>query len=311
MPYPKIRLLQAPILLAALLCAAPAPAQSYGAARAEWTTPLAPFRIAENLYYVGSQDLASYLIVTPAGDILINSGLVSSPPRIRASIQKLGFHMHDVKILLISHAHFDHDAGSAELLRLTGAKYMVMDADVPVVESGGQKDFAYPEDRYPPAHVDRVLHDGDQVRLGDAVLTARKTAGHTRGCTTWTMQAKLDGKPGGDPRNVVGNVVRNVVIVGSWNVNPGFRLVDRPGKLASYPGIAADYERGFATLKALPCDIFLGAHGSYFNMLDKLARAKSGAGESVWLDPEGYRTAVTDRQQAFQAELKKQQEAGL
>src|SRR3984957_6117681 len=107
-----------------------------------WTTPVAPFRIAGNLFYVGSQDLASYLIVTPAGDILINSSLTPSPPLIEKSITQLGFHLRDVKILLISHAHFDHDAGSAEILRLTHAKYMVMDADVPIVESGGVKDFA-------------------------------------------------------------------------------------------------------------------------------------------------------------------------
>jgi metallo-beta-lactamase class B len=278
-----------------LLMAVPFRAQSYGPEHPEWTTPIAPFRIADDLYYVGSQDLASYLIVTPQGDILINSNLKSSPPLIKKSIEALGFHMHDVKILLISHAHFDHDAGSAELKRLTGAKYMVMDADVPVVESGGSKDFAYPSDRYPPAHVDRVLHDGDTVSLGGTVLTAHKTPGHTRGCTTWTMQATLDGKP------------RNVVIVGSWNVNSSFRLVDRPGHPASYPGIAADYQRSFDVLAGLPCDIFLGAHGAYFNMLAKLGRAKTGEGSSVWIDPSGYQSAVADRKQAFENELKRQQ----
>jgi len=287
-------------LFAALLLPAPARAQSYGPEHPEWTTPIAPFRIADNLFYVGSQDLASYLIVTPQGDILINSSLKSSPPLILHSIQQLGFNAHDVRILLISHAHFDHDAGSAELLRATGAKYMVMDADVPVVETGGRKDFAYPNDRYPPAKVDRILHDGDEVRLGGVVLTAHKTPGHTRGCTTWTMQAVLDGKP------------RNVVIVGSWNVNAGFRLVDRPGHPASYPGIAADYEHTFTVLAALPCDIFLGAHGAYFNMLAKLDRARSsvppGAGDSVWIDPAGYQRAVAERKQAFEKELKRQQD---
>ena len=284
--------------LVVLLCPPLARAQSYGPSKAEWTTPIAPFRIADNLYYVGSKDLASYLIVTPAGDILINSSLKTSPPLIEKSIAQLGFHLRDVKILLISHAHFDHDAGSAELLRRTHAQYMVMDADVPVVESGGSKDFAYPGDRYPPAHVDRILHDGDEVRLGNAVLTAHKTPGHTRGCTTWTLRAVLDGKP------------RDVVIVGSWNVNSGFRLVDRPGHPASYPGIAADYERTFATLEKLPCDIFLGAHGAYFNMLSKLARASGENGyDSVWIDPAGYHAAVAERKQAFEKELKSQQDA--
>jgi metallo-beta-lactamase class B len=127
---------------------------------------------------------------------------------------------------------------------------------------------------------------------------AHKTPGHTRGCTTWTMRALIGGHP------------RDVVIVGSWNVNPGFRLVDRPGQPASYPGIAADYERTFVVLKSLPCDVFLGAHGAYFGMLAKLNRAKAGAGESVWIDPEGYQAAVAERQQAFEAELKRQQGGG-
>jgi len=166
------RLRHASLCLILLLLALPACAQSYGPTHPEWTTPIAPFRIADNLYYVGSKDLASYLIVTPAGDILINSSLKSSPPLILDSIQQLGFHARDVKVLLISHAHFDHDAGSAEILRRTGAKYMVMDGDVPVVQAGGAKDFAYPGDRYPPAHVDRILHDGSEVRLGGVVLTA-------------------------------------------------------------------------------------------------------------------------------------------
>jgi metallo-beta-lactamase class B len=277
------------LMPASLLWAAPKP---------EWTTPLAPFRIADNLYYVGSQDLASYLVVTAKGDILINSNLESSPALIQKSVEQLGFHFSDIKILLISHAHADHDAGSAEMKRLTGAKYMVMDGDVPVVESGGAKDFAYPTDLYPALKADRVLHDGDQVRLGSTVLVAHKTPGHTRGCTTWTMRAMIGGQP------------RDVVIVGSWNVNPGYRLVDQRGKPASYPGIAADYEHSFVVWKSLPCDVFLGAHGQYFDMLAKLERAKAGAGESVWIDPEGYKTAVAERQQAFETELKQQQGGG-
>jgi len=242
--------------------------------------------------------LASYLVVTPKGDILINSSLESSPPLIRKSVEQLGFHFSDIKILLISHAHADHDAGSAGVKRLTGAQYMVMDGDVAVVESGGAKDFQYPQNTYPAVKVDRVLHDGDEVRLGGAVLVAHKTPGHTRGCTTWTMRAAVDGHP------------RDVVIVGSWNVNPGYRLVDRPGQPASYPGIAADFARTFVILKGLPCDVFLGAHGQYFDMEAKLARVQAGAGESVWIAPESYRAAVAERQQAFEAELKRQQGGG-
>src|SRR3984957_6955329 len=280
------------VMVGALLLAAPRlPAQT----NPDWTTPIAPFHIAGNLYYVGSKDLASYLIVTPKGDILINSSLESSVPMIRASVEQLGFKFKDIKILLISPSPGDHDAGSAELIRETGAKYMVMDGDVSVVESGGATDFAYAKDTYAPAKVNRILHDGDAVKLGGAVLIAHKTAGHTRGCTTWTMQVKEAGHP------------LNVVIVGSWNVNPGWRLVDRPDQPASYPGIAADYRRTFATLKALQCDIFLGAHGAYFGMLAKLDRIKAGATENVWIDPQGYQAAVAEREQAFEQELKRQE----
>jgi metallo-beta-lactamase class B len=283
-------------ILAMLFSAAPMQGAVDSHEPPDWTTPIAPFRIADNLYYVGSRDLASYLLVTPNGDILINSSLESSPPLIQKSIEQLGFRFKDIKILLISHAHSDHDAGSAEVKRLTGAKYMVMDADVPVVESGGAKDFAYPTDRYPAVKVDRVLHDGDEVRLGDAVLVAHKTPGHTRGCTTWTMRVMDQGKS------------LNVVIVGSWNVNPGFRLVvDRQGRPASYPGIVADYQKTFEILKGLPCDVFLGAHGAYFGMLEKLDRLKAAADQSVWVDPEGYRAAVADKEKAFEAELQRQQ----
>ena len=265
------------------------------AQNADWTTPIAPFKIADNLYYVGSKDLASYLIVTPEGNILINSSLASSPPLIRKSVEQLGFKFTDIKILLISHAHFDHAGGTAEVKKVSGAQYMVMDADVAVVESGGAADANYPNDRYPSVKVDRVLHDGDEVRLGSAALVAHKSPGHTRGCTTWSMRTTQKGRP------------VNVVIVGSWNVNPGFRLVDRPGRPASYPGIAADYEQTFRVLKKLSCDIFLGAHGGYFNMLEKLNRAKSGEGEAVFVDSSGYRDAVQQKEQAFKAELLRQE----
>jgi metallo-beta-lactamase class B len=261
----------------------------------DWTTPVAPFRIADGLYYVGSKDLASYLVVTPQGNILINSSLESSPGLIRTSVEQLGFKYRDIKILLISHAHWDHDAGSARVIRETGAKYMVMDGDVPVVESGGAKDFAYADSPYPKARVDRVLHDGDEVKLGGMTLVAHKTAGHTRGCTTWTLKVRQNGR------------TLDAVIVGSWNVNPGFRLVDKPQQPASYPGIADDYRKTFAVLKKLPCDIFLGAHGAYFDMLDKLAKSQK-SGESVWIDPQGYRAAVAEREQAFEKELHKQQQ---
>ncbi|MGA3350722.1 MAG: subclass B3 metallo-beta-lactamase [Candidatus Sulfotelmatobacter sp.] len=258
----------------------------------DWSEPFPPHRMIGNVYYVGSHGLASYLITTPAGHILINSNLKTSVPLIRESIEKLGFHFEDVKILLISHAHFDHDGGSAEVKKLIGAKYMVMDADVNVVESGGKSDFQYGDKAallYPAATVDQVLHDGDEVKLGDTSLTAHKTAGHTRGCTTWSLKVREAGK------------TYDVVIVGSPNVNPGYKLVNN----ASYPEIADDYARGFRVLKSLPCDVFLGAHGSYYGMEEKYAKLNA-SGANPYIDPTGYKNYVTEREQAFLAELQRQ-----
>src|SRR5579859_959841 len=258
----------------------------------EWTEPFPPHRVIGNIYYVGSRGLASYLITTPQGHILINSNLESSVPQIREAIEKLGFRFHDVKILLISHSHWDHCAGGALLKELTGAKYMVMEADVPDIESGGLTNFQYgklPGAGYKPAKVDRVLHDGDQVKLGEVALVAHLTAGHTKGCTTWTMKVQDGGK------------TYDVVIVGSPNVNTGYRLVNN----SLYPQIAQDFERTFRTLKSLPCDVFLGAHGSYYGMESKFARLKSG-GPNPFIDPQGYKEYVTEREAAFRKELEKQ-----
>jgi metallo-beta-lactamase class B len=261
-----------------------------------WTQAFPPYRVIGNVYYVGSKDLASFLITTPQGHILINSNLATSPEQIEKSVEQLGFKFSDVKILLISHAHFDHAAGSAQIKQMTHAKYMVMDADVSVIESGGKTDFNYaksPDMYFPPAKVDRVLHNGDEVRLGGVVLVAHKTPGHTKGCTTWTLSVTDKGKS------------YNVVIVGSPNVNPGYTLVNN----TTYPEIAQDYEQTFRVLKALPCDVFLGAHGGYYDMLAKYARLKDG-GENPFVDPAGYKAYVADREQAFETELKKQENGG-
>jgi len=258
----------------------------------DWTEPFPPFRIAANLYYVGSKGLASYLITTPKGHILINSSLEASVPLIQDSIAKLGFKITDVKVLLISHAHWDHDAGSAAVKKLSGASYMVMDGDVPVVESGGKTDFQYSskaESLYPPTKVDRVLHDGDQVKLGGTTLVAHLTPGHTKGCTTWTMKITEGGK------------VLDAVIIGSPNVNPGYQLVHN----RLYPTIAEDYERMFRVLKTLPCDLFLGAHGSYFGMDDKYPRLKAGR-PNPFIDPDGCKSFVAQKEREFRKELEKQ-----
>lgn len=270
---------------------------------ADWTTPLPPFQIADHLYYVGSRDLAAYLVTTPAGNILINANLPSSPALIRASVEKLGFRWKDTRILLDGQAHFDHMGGAAEVLRETGARDMVMDGDVAVARSGGRYDFARVSDGltpYAPVRVDRVLHDGDTVTLGGITLTAHKTAGHTRGCTTWTLRMHIPGDPAGK--------LRNIVIVGGWAPLSHYQLVSAPGHPESYPGIAADFQHTFATLRSLPCDVFLGAHGVYFNMLPKLARMPR-EGDAVWIDPQGYRKAVGDADAAFERQLHEQQAA--
>jgi metallo-beta-lactamase class B len=258
----------------------------------DWLEPFPPFRIAGNLYYVGSRGLASYLVTTSEGHILINSNLEKSVPMLRASIEKLGFKYADVKILLISHAHWDHNAGSALIKKETGAKYMVMAEDVSAVESGGKTDFNYGSDKgtyYPATKVDRTLRDKEEVKLGGTVLVAHLTAGHTKGCTTWTMKV-------GD-----GAKALDAVIVCSPNVNPGYKLVNN----ATYPGIADDYVRMFKTLASVPCDLFLGAHGSYYGLEAKYGRMQKGDA-SAFVDPAGYKTFIAAKTAEFQAELKKQ-----
>ncbi|MGA2851654.1 MAG: subclass B3 metallo-beta-lactamase [Terracidiphilus sp.] len=268
-----------------------------------WTTPVAPFQIADNLYYVGSQELASYLVVTPRGNILINANLATSPPQIRASVQKLGFRWTDTKILLNSQAHFDHMAGAAQVIRETHAKNMVMDGDASVVETGAKTDFLAPSPNVPafaPAHVDRVLHDQDTVSLGGVILTAHKTAGHTRGCTTWTMRSHLPGEPAG--------TFRNIVIVGGVSFWSEYHFVATPGHAVSYPGIVQNFQHTFALLRALPCDVFLGAHAGYFDMLAKLERYPKD-GPRVFIDPAGYKDFVADAEQTFEQAVAQQQAA--
>jgi metallo-beta-lactamase class B len=263
----------------------------------KYLVPFPAHHVIANIYYVGTEGQANYLITTPKGNILINPGTEKNPAMIKDSIAKLGFKYADTKIMLISHAHFDHDAGGAQVIKDTGAKYDVMDSDVPVVESGGKADFNYGDkggvNIYPATKVDRVLHDGDTVSLGGTVLTAHKTPGHTKGCTTWTMAVKDGGKP------------LNVTFVGSPNVNAGYVLVGNK----KYPNIAQDYEKTFQVLKALPTDVFLGAHGDYYGLDAKYPKLKPGAA-NPFIDPDGYKAYVADREAAFRKELARQQAGG-
>jgi metallo-beta-lactamase class B len=257
-----------------------------------WLEPFPPFKIADNLYYVGSKGLANYLITTSQGHILINSDLEANVPLIRASVETLGFKFTDIKILLINQSHWDHAAGSAAIKKLTGARYYVMDADVPAVESGGRAEYYYGSDRstnFAASTVDRTLHDGDQITLGEAVLTAHLTPGHTRGCTTFSMQVTVGGKP------------HDVVIIGGTAVNSGFKLVGN----VDYPKIAEDYARTFKVLKELPCDLPLGAHGAYFDMEAKHRRMLAGD-KTAFIDPAGYKKFVASAEKAYLDELAKQ-----
>jgi len=249
----------------------------------EWHRPIPGFAIAGNLFYVGTADLAIYLIHTDQGNILINSNFEQDVPLMKKSIEGLGLNYKDTKIILISHAHGDHDAAVGLLQKETGAKVMVMDADVAEVEST--------RPGRPGAHVDRVLHDRDTVELGGSKLTALLTPGHTKGCTTWTMRVRDGGK------------TLDAVIVGSPNVNPGYVLVGN----TKYPQIAEDYVKAFAVWKRLPCDLFLGAHGAYFGLTQKYERRKEG-GPNPFIDAAGYKAYIAEREGAFRKEWQRQKE---
>lgn len=245
-------------------------------------------QVAGNVYYVGSRLLATYLITTPEGHALINSGFEETVPLIRVAVESLGFKMRDVKLILASHAHADHVAGHALLKEMTGAKVLVMRGDEGVIASGGEGQYLYRDSRWKACAVDKVLEDGEEVMLGSVTLVARKTPGHTRGCTTWTWKV------------ADGDKKYDVVVIGSPNVNPGYRLVDNK----EYPEIADDFAKTFATLKSLPCDVFLGAHGDYYGMLAKYE--KMAAGKNPFVDPDGYRAYVELKEKEFRGKLQAQ-----
>jgi metallo-beta-lactamase class B len=251
--------------------------------KGQFNKPFPPHKVVGNIYYVGSESLASFLFVTPEGNILLNSCFEATVPVIRASVEKLGFKFTDIKILLGSHAHADHMQGDAMVKELTGAKVMAMAEDVPALMK------IRPEDK--PHPLDRTLHDGDEVKLGGTTMVAHLTAGHTRGCTSWTTQTHEDGK------------AYDVVIIGSVGVNPGYILVNNK----DVPGIAGEYERSFKLLRSLPCDVPLGSHPSMYNMQEKYARL--GKGPNPFIDPEGYKHELDIEEHAFLEVLDKQKKA--
>jgi metallo-beta-lactamase class B len=217
------------------------------------TTAFPPHKIAGNLYYVGTASLAAFLIVTPQGNILINSTYERNVPVIQKSIEQLGFKFADTKILLGSHAHGDHQEGDALLKELTGAQVMVMQEDVPALEAIKPRGVAHP--------IDRRLHDGEEIALGGTTLVAHLTAGHTRGCTTWTMRAQEGGRS------------YNVVFACSYR-----------SPAAVTPEIEREFDRTFKLVRTLPCDVPLGDHPAQYGMAAKYAKLKAGA-PNPFVDP--------------------------
>ena len=260
-----------PILIfATALCALAQP-------NPEWTTPFPAHRIVGNLYYVGTYDLTSYLITTPAGNILINTGLEGSTPLIKASVESLGFQLSDTKILLATHGHYDHTAAMAELKRITGARFLASEADAPLFEDGGKSDYLFTEERFrfAPVKVDGQLKDGQKISLGGTELTVYSHPGHTRGSVSYGLTIAENG------RNY------RVLIANMGSINPGTVLIGNK----KYPGIAEDYARTFRSQKTLKCDIFLSSHASQYRLHDKWKPGQAYSPDT-FVDPEGYKSAV-------------------
>jgi metallo-beta-lactamase class B len=251
--------------------------------RDDQTTQFPPHKIIGNIYYVGTKSLAAFLIVTPQGHILVDSTYERNVPTIQKSVEQLGFKFSDIKILLGSHAHGDHE-GDALVKELTGAQVMAMAEDVPALRAMRPGGKEHP--------IDRVLHDGDTVALGGTTLVAHLTPGHTRGCTTWTLKAQENGKS------------YDVVIIGSFGTNPGFQLVNN----ADVPDIAGEFMRAFKVARSLPCDVPLGSHPAMYNLDEKYAKLAAG-GPNPFIDPAGYTLEVDIAEAMFRAVLAEQQKA--
>jgi len=248
------------------------------------TTPFPPHKVIGNIYYVGTKSLSSYLVVTPQGNILLNSTYERNVPVIQKSVEQLGFKFSDVKLLLGSHAHGDHQEGDALVKQLTGAQVIAMAEDVPALQNMKPGGKEHP--------IDRIVHDGESVALGGTTLVAHLTPGHTRGCTTWTMKVQDGGK------------TYDVVIIGSVGVNPGFRLVNN----ADVPQIAGEFERAFKVMRSLPCDVPLASHPAMYNLAEKYAKLGQ-SGPNPFIDPAGYKAELDLTEAMFRAVLAAQQKA--
>jgi metallo-beta-lactamase class B len=257
----------------------------------KWDVPTEPVHIAGPLYFVGTAGLSSWLFATSEGNILLNTGMPGSGPMIVSSIEKLGLRAEDIKIIINGHGHADHAGDFAFMKKLSGAQLAIMEPDVAMIEDGGKSDFHYGKDwqimGQPPVKVDRVLRDGDIVKLGEVLLTAYSTPGHTRGSTTWVTSVVDSGK------------VYSVVFPDGGGFNPGYRIA---GPSPSYSGITEDYRRTHHTWEMLKPDIWGGHHTEYFDLEGKRERAKT-EGVSAWVDPEGYRRFVAGKKNAFENEI--------
>ncbi len=259
-----------------------------------WNAPFKPFRIIGNVYYVGVTGVSSFLITTPDGHILIDTGFEMTVPRIKESVTKLGFRIEDIKLLLSSHAHLDHVGGHALMKKLTGARILMSEADAALLASGGTTDFTpYSTNMiaYAPATADRLLHDGDKVSLGGATLRCHLTPGHTKGCTTWTMDVSENNK------------IYHVVFFCSTTVLDGVSLTHNK----KYPNIAEDYFRTYQKLKDLPCDVFLAPHAGFFGLADKAARLEKGEKPNPFIDSSAYRHFIDGAEKDFRERLQRDQ----
>ena len=244
--------------------------------------PAEPYKVIGNIYYVGSIDVSAHIIATSQGLILLDTGTVDMVPMITSGIQKLGFRTSDVRIMLSSHAHWDHVEGHAAIKKITGGQIMAIGEDAAAIEAG-KDNSALGGDGWAPVRVDRVLQDGDTVTLGDMTLTAHHTPGHTKGCTTWTTSVNEGGRS------------YSVVFVGGTGVNEGVRLTGN----TRHPTIIEDYARTFRVLKALQPDVFLGQHGNMYDMQGKRARQQAGGVGNPFVDPEGYRRFVAQQEENY------------
>lgn len=255
-----------------------------------WKGPVPPRRLVGNIHYVGAIGISSFLITTPAGHILLDTGFADTVPQIQRGVEQLGFKLADIKLILGSHAHNDHTGGHARMKQLTGASIVSSAADAHLLETGGDDDYSpYPKVlmRYTPVKADRIVRDGDTVTLGGVTLTAHLTPGHTRGATTWTMDVNDAG------------TVRHVVFFSSLSIVDSTSLVRQP----PYPGIADDFRASLAKLKSLPCDIWFSPHGGQFAMAAKLQRLERGEQPNPFIDPEGWKKLLATLEQNFAKQL--------